>query len=46
MFGKEHFGHLADMEDRMEEGIGVTEGSQAQKIPIHVLKKMLNLTTF
>ena len=34
MFGKENFGHLADIEDPMEEDIDVPEGSQAEKIPI------------
>ena len=29
MFGKEHFGHLADIEDPMEEDIDVSEESQA-----------------
>jgi len=29
MFGKEHFGHLADIEDPMEEDIDVPEESQA-----------------
>ena len=31
MFQKEHFGHLADIEDPMEEDIDVPEESQAQK---------------
>ena len=31
MFGKEHFGHLADMEDPMEEDIDVPEENQAPK---------------
>ena len=34
MFGKENFGHLADIEYPMEEDIDVPEGSQAEKIPI------------
>ena len=29
MFGNEHFGHLADIEDPMEEDIDVPEESQA-----------------
>ena len=41
MFGKEHFGHLVDIEDSMEEDIDVLKGSQAQKIPI----LMKNLTS-
>ena len=31
VFGKEHFGYLADIEDPMEEDIDVPEESQAQK---------------
>ena len=34
MFGKEHFRHLVDIEDPMEEDIDVPEGIQAEKIPI------------
>ena len=34
MFGNEHFGHLADIEDPMDEHIDVPQGSQAQKIRI------------
>ena len=37
---KVKFGHLADIEDPMEDGIDVPEESQAQKIPI----SMKNLT--
>ena len=34
MFGNEQFGHLAHIEDPMEEDIDVPEESQAQKIAI------------
>ena len=34
MFGNVNFGHLADIEDPMEEDIDGSEGSQAEKIPI------------
>ena len=34
MFVNEHFGHLAYIEDQIEEDIDVLEESQAQKIPI------------
>ena len=33
MFGKENFGHLADIEDPMEKDINVPGGSQGEKIP-------------
>ena len=38
MFGKEHFEHLADIENPMEEDINVPEEIQAQKIPISMKK--------
>ena len=34
ILGDEHFGHLADIEDTMEEDIDIPGGSQARKIPI------------
>ena len=45
MFGNEHFGHLADIEDPMEEDIRVPEGIQAQKIPIS-MKNLSSLIFF
>ena len=47
-FGNEHFGHLADIEDPMEEDIDVPEGSQAEKIPISMknLASLILLISF
>ena len=48
MFGNEHSGHLADIEDPMEEDIDVPEGIQAQKIPISMknLASLILLISF
>ena len=48
MFWKEHFGHLANIEDPMEEDIDVHEGSQAHKIPFSMknLAGMILLISF
>ena len=48
MFGKDHFGHISNIEDPMEEDIDVLEGSQAQKIPISMknLAGMILLISF
>ena len=45
MLGKDHFGHLADIEDPMEEDIDVPDGSQAQKNPIS-MKNLVDLVLF
>ena len=48
MFVNEHFGHLADIEDPMEEGIDVPKEIQAWKITISVnnLACMILLISF
>ena len=48
VFGKENFGHLADIEDPMEEDIDVPKGIQAQKIAISMknLASLILLISF
>ena len=41
IFGNNHFGHLKDIEEPMEEDITVPQGSQAQKIPILIASLIL-----
>ena len=48
MFVEEHFGHLEDIEDLIEEDIDVPQEIQAQKIPISMknLAYMIMLVSF